>query len=138
MPQLQNTSHTCIVMCMEWFLKKFFFQRNILIGSFLFFLKKIFLSHFFFSNSTLFPFCFTLWIIFQFIFLLALYFEFFSNLSSLYIYFYIKGTIIEKHDLKFFREFFQSLKVLQPNLMNPPWILLENSFNFFFGSPTQF
>ena len=137
MLQLQDASHTCIVMCMEWVLKKFFFfQRNILTGSFLFFLQNISFPLFFFKLhfvslllytlnhlSIRFPSCFILWILFQFVFP-----------------FYIKGTIIEKYNLNFFREFFQSLKVLQPNLRNPPWILLENSFNFFFffRFPTQF
>ena len=90
----------------------FFFQRNILVGSFLFF--KIFISLFFSKLYFVFP--------------LALYFESSSNSFSfllytlnplpichLYIHFflYIKGTIVEKPNLNFFKEFFQALNVLQ-------------------------
>ena len=95
----------------------FFFQRNILIGSFLFFFfTKIFISDIFFPKL-------------HFVFLLALHFQSSSNLSSLYTFFYIyiKGTIVEKLDLNFFKELFWSLGVFQPNLRNPTWIHREKS-----------
>ena len=108
----------------------FFFQRNILIGSFLF-LKYLFPT--FFQFSLRFPSYFTLWIIFQFVFLLALCLLYTLNplpichpYIHLYIYIYIKGTIVEKPNLNFFRELFLSLDVLQSNLLDLN--SLENSF----------
>ena len=100
---------------------KFFFQRNILIGSFLFFSKKKFFPTFF-QIPHRFPIYFTFWIIFQFIFFLTLHFQSSFKSLSLYTFFYIKGTIVEKLDLNFFRELFWFLGVLQPNLRNPIWI----------------
>ena len=90
----------------------FFFQRNILIGSFLFF--KIFIFYFFSKLHFVFP--------------LTLHFESSSNSFSFLLYtlnplpichpyihyIYIKDTIVEKPNFNFFREFFQSLNVLQP------------------------
>ena len=88
-----------------------FFQRNISIGSFLFFFqKKKYFVPTFFQTPLHFPTCFTLWILFQFVFLLAWHFQSSYNLSSLYTFlFYIKWTIVEKLDLNFFRELFWSL-----------------------------
>ena len=102
---LQDASLTCVVMCMGWVLKltlfffDFFFQINILIGSFLFF--KISFSHFFSKH--------------YFVFLLSLLFESSSSLSSIYIY--IKGTNVPTRII--FGELFQSLDDLQPKLRSP-------------------
>ena len=91
----------------EFFFSKKYFSRK-------FPIFQNFYFPFFFQTLFRFPSCFILWIIFQFIFLLALYFESSSNLSSLYTFFlYIKGTIVEKPNLNFFKEFFQALNVLQ-------------------------
>ena len=108
-------------------LQVFFFSKKYFNRKFPIFSKKIFLSHFF-SNSTSFsyllytlnplpirfPSCFTLSILFQFV-------------IPIYIFFYIKGTIVEKLDLNFLRELFWSFGVLQPNLWNPTWIHREKS-----------
>ena len=94
----------------------------------IFFQKKKFLSYFFFEL--------------HFLFLLVLHFESSSSSFSFllyifchlpicppYIHFflYIKGIIVEKFDLNFFRELFWSLSVLQPNLRNLTWIHCEKS-----------
>ena len=78
----------------------------------------------------------------HFVFLLALHFECSSNSFAFllytfnplpichpYIHFfiYIKGTIVEKIDLNFFRELFWSSGVLQPNLRNSTWSHHEKS-----------
>ena len=62
-------------------------------------------------------------------------FSFLYNLNSLpichpytHFFIYIKGTIVEKPDLNFFRKLFWFLGVLWPNLRNLIWSL---SFYFF-------
>ena len=125
MPPLQDASRTCIVMWMGWVLS--FFQRNILIGSFLFFPKKIFISNFF-PNSTSFSFLLYTLNHFQFVFLLTLYFQSSSNLSSLYIYFFLyKGDNSWETWLELFQRALLIFECSSTNLRKLTWIHHEKS-----------
>ena len=117
-------------MWMGWVLKSFFFSKKYFNRKlFYFYFLNIYFFSTFFQTPLRLPTCFTLWMLFQFVCLLALHFQSSSNLSSLYTFFYIyiKGTIVEKIDLNFFRELFWSSGVLQPNLRNLTWIHREKS-----------
>ena len=128
MPSLQDASRTYIVMWMRWVLKYFFFQRNILIGNFLFFSKK----YIFFPLSSKLHFVFLLTLHFESFpicfpsyFILSILFQF---VIPIYIYIFLyKGDNSWETWLELFQRALLIFECSSTNLRKLTWIHHEKS-----------